>query len=62
MKAIKTFRDLLTFLHAIPFGKTENFAVITAEAVLRFPRIVGFIRVVGIWLVVLVFVAGALLL
>ncbi len=52
MKAIKTFRDLLTLLHAIPLGKTADFAITATEAVSRFHRIVGFIRVAGICLVV----------
>ena len=52
MKAIKTFRDLLSFLHVIPLGKTKDFAMTTAEAVSRFPCIVDFIRVAGICVVV----------
>ena len=62
MKAIKTFRDLLVFLHAIPLGKTEDFAVTVAGAVLRFPVRVGFIRVAWRLVVALRFVAGVLLL
>jgi hypothetical protein len=62
MKAIKTFRDLLAFLHAIPLGKTIDFAVAPAGAVLRLPVIVGFIRVAGRFVVALGFVAGVLLL
>ena len=52
MKAIKTFRDLLVFPHAIPLGKTGDFAVTPAGAVFRFPVIGGFIRVAGICVVV----------
>ena len=52
MKAIKTFRDLLTLLHAIPLGKTADFAMSAVEAVLRFPCIVDFITVAGIYVVI----------
>jgi hypothetical protein len=62
MKAIKTFRDLLVFPHAIPLGKTGGFAVTPAGAVFRFPFIVGYIGVVGRCVVALGFVAGVLLL
>jgi len=62
MNAIKTFRDLLVFLHTIPLGKTEDFAVTPAGAVFRFPDIVGFIRVAGRCVVALGFVACVLLL
>ena len=62
MKAIKTFRDLLVFLHTIPLGKTGDFAVTPAGAVFRFPVIVGYIGVAGRCVVALGFVAGVLLL
>ena len=47
MKAIKTFRDLLSFLTIIPLGKTEDFVETSAEAVFLFPLIGAFIGLLG---------------
>jgi hypothetical protein len=62
MKAIKTFRDLMVFLDPIPLGKTGDFAVTPAGAVLRFPVIVVFIRVDRRLAVALGFLSGVLIL
>ncbi|MCW4044703.1 MAG: adenosylcobinamide-GDP ribazoletransferase [Candidatus Bathyarchaeota archaeon] len=47
MKAIKTFRDLLSFLTVIPLGKTEDFIVTAAEAIFLFPVAGAFIGLLG---------------
>jgi adenosylcobinamide-GDP ribazoletransferase len=47
MKAIKTFRDLLSFLTIIPLGKTEDFIETSAEAMFLFPLIGAFIGLLG---------------
>ena len=47
MKAIKTFRDLLSFLTIIPLGKTEDFVVTSAESMFLFPLIGAFIGLLG---------------
>ena len=47
MKAIKTFRDLLSFLTIIPLGKTEDFVVTSAENIFLFPLIGALIGVLG---------------
>jgi len=46
-KAIKTFRDLLSFLTIIPLGKTEDFIETSAEAMFLFPLIGAFIGLLG---------------
>lgn len=46
-KAIKTFRDLLSFLTIIPLGKTEDFVETSAEAIYLFPLIGAFIGLLG---------------
>ena len=43
VKAIKTFRDLLSFLTIIPLGGKEDFIFTTAEHVYLFPIIGGFL-------------------
>ena len=47
MKAIKTFRDLLSFLTIIPVGGKEDFIFTTAENMWLFPLIGGFIGLLG---------------
>lgn len=47
MKAIKTFRDLLSFLTIIPLGNTEDFVETSAEAMFLFPLIGAFIGLLG---------------
>jgi adenosylcobinamide-GDP ribazoletransferase len=47
MKAIKTFRDLLSFLTIIPLGNTEDFVETSAEAIFLFPLIGAFIGLLG---------------
>ncbi len=47
MKAIKTFRDLLSFFTVIPLGKTEDFVVTTAEYIYLFPVVGAFIGLLG---------------
>jgi adenosylcobinamide-GDP ribazoletransferase len=47
MKAIKTFRDLLSFFTVIPLGKTEDFVVTSAESMFLFPIIGAFIGLLG---------------
>jgi len=47
MKAIKTFRDLLSFLTIIPLGKTEDFIVTSAEAMFLFPAVGAVIGLLG---------------
>ena len=39
MKAIKTFRDLLSFLTIIPLGQTEDFVMTSSEYIYLFPLI-----------------------
>jgi adenosylcobinamide-GDP ribazoletransferase len=45
--AIKTFRDLLSFLTIIPVGGKEDFILTTAENVWLFPLLGGFIGLLG---------------
>jgi len=47
MKAIKTFRDLMVFLHTIPLGKAKDFAVIPAIDLFHFLFIVGLLELLG---------------
>jgi adenosylcobinamide-GDP ribazoletransferase len=47
MKAIKTFRDLLSFLTIIPVGGKEDFIVTSAEHLYLFPLIGGLIGLMG---------------
>lgn len=47
MKAIKTFRDMLSFFTIIPLGNTEDFVVTTAEYISLFPVIGAFIGLLG---------------
>ena len=47
MEAIKTFRDLLSFLTVIPLGNTEDFVETSAQAIFLFPLIGGFIGLLG---------------
>ena len=47
MKAIKTFRDLLSFLTIIPLGNTEDFVETSAGAMFLFPLIGAFIGLLG---------------
>ena len=47
MKAIKTFRDLLSFLTIIPLGNNEDFVETSAEAMFLFPFIGAFIGLLG---------------
>lgn len=47
VKAIKTFRDLLSFLTIIPVGGKEDFVFTTAKHVYLFPLIGGFIGLLG---------------
>jgi adenosylcobinamide-GDP ribazoletransferase len=47
MKAIKTFRDLLSFLTIIPLGETEDFVETSAESMFLFPLIGAFIGLLG---------------
>jgi len=47
MKAIKTFRDLLSFLTIIPLGNMEDFVETSAEAMFLFPLIGAFIGLLG---------------
>jgi adenosylcobinamide-GDP ribazoletransferase len=47
VNAIKTFRDLLSFLTIIPVGGKEDFIFTTAEHVYLFPIIGGFIGLLG---------------
>jgi len=47
MKAIKTFRDLLSFLTIIPLGKTEDFIATSAEAMFLFPVVGALIGLLG---------------
>ncbi len=45
--AIKTFRDLLSFLTIIPVGAKEDFVLTSAEHLYLFPLIGGFIGLLG---------------
>jgi adenosylcobinamide-GDP ribazoletransferase len=47
MKAIKTFRDLLSFFTIIPLGSNEDFVVTTAEHIFLFPVVGAFIGLLG---------------
>jgi adenosylcobinamide-GDP ribazoletransferase len=47
MKAIKTFRDLLSFLTIISLSKTEDFVLTSAESMFLFPLIGAFIGLLG---------------
>ncbi|MGD0645736.1 MAG: adenosylcobinamide-GDP ribazoletransferase [Candidatus Bathyarchaeia archaeon] len=47
VKAIKTFRDLLSFLTIIPVGGKEDFIFTTADHLYLFPLIGGFIGLLG---------------
>jgi adenosylcobinamide-GDP ribazoletransferase len=47
VKAIKTFRDLLSFLTIIPVGGNEDFIFSTAEHLYLFPLIGAFIGLLG---------------
>jgi adenosylcobinamide-GDP ribazoletransferase len=47
MNAIKTFRDLLSFLTIIPVGGKEDFVLNSAEHLYLFPLIGGFIGLLG---------------
>jgi adenosylcobinamide-GDP ribazoletransferase len=47
VNAIKTFRDLLSFLTIIPVGGKEDFIFTTAEHMYLFPIIGGFIGLLG---------------
>jgi len=47
VKAIKTFRDLLSFLTIIPVGGKEDFIFSTAEHLYLFPLIGAFIGLLG---------------
>lgn len=47
MNAIKTFRDLLSFLTIIPVGGKEDFVLTSAEHIYLFPLIGGFIGLLG---------------
>ncbi|MBT0160052.1 hypothetical protein G4O51_08710 [Candidatus Bathyarchaeota archaeon A05DMB-2] len=47
VKAIKTFRDLLSFFTIIPLGKTEDFVLTTAEYIYLFPVVGAFIGLLG---------------
>src|SRR4030067_88417 len=47
MKAIKTFRDLLSFLTIIPLGNSEDFVETSAEAIFLFPLIGAFMGLLG---------------
>jgi adenosylcobinamide-GDP ribazoletransferase len=47
MNAIKTFRDLLSFLTIIPVGGKEDFVLTSAEHLYLFPLIGGFIGLLG---------------
>jgi adenosylcobinamide-GDP ribazoletransferase len=47
VKAIKTFRDLLSFLTIIPVGGKEDFIFTTAENMWLFPLLGGFIGLLG---------------
>jgi adenosylcobinamide-GDP ribazoletransferase len=46
-KAIKTFRNLLSFFTVIPLGKTEDFVVTSAESMFLFPLVGAFIGLLG---------------
>jgi adenosylcobinamide-GDP ribazoletransferase len=47
MNAIKTFRDLLSFLTIIPLGKSEDFVLTSAEHIYLFPIVGAFIGLLG---------------
>src|SRR5208283_5104771 len=47
VKAIKTFRDLLSFLTIIPVGGKEDFIFTTAEHMYLFPIIGAFIGILA---------------
>ena len=47
MKAIKVFKDLLSFLTIIPMGGKEDFIFTTAENIWLFPIVGGFIGLLG---------------
>jgi len=47
MKAIKVFKDLLSFLTIIPVGGKEDFIFTTAENMWLFPIVGGFIGLLG---------------
>ena len=61
MKAIKTFRDLMVFLHTIPLGKAKDFVMTLAKDLFHFLFIVRFIRATRRYVVALEFIVGALL-
>jgi adenosylcobinamide-GDP ribazoletransferase len=56
-KAIKTFRDMLSFFTIIPLGKTEDFVITTAGHIYLFPALGAFIGLLG----ALYFVGSSLL-
>jgi cobalamin synthase len=47
MNAIKTFRDLLSFLTIISLSRTEDFVVTSAESMFLFPLIGALIGLLG---------------
>ncbi len=47
VKAIKTFRDMLSFFTIIPVGKTEDFIFTTAEHIFLFPLIGAIIGLIS---------------
>jgi adenosylcobinamide-GDP ribazoletransferase len=47
VKAIKTFRDMLSFFTIIPVGNTEDFIITTAEHISLFPVVGAFIGLLG---------------
>ena len=62
VKAIKTFRDLLSFLTIIPVGGKEDFIFTTAENMWLFPLIGGFIGLLaGLYLTGSSIIVGFLL-
>jgi adenosylcobinamide-GDP ribazoletransferase len=62
MKAIKVFRDLLSFLTIIPVGGKEDFIFTTAENMYLFPLVGGLIGLLaGLYFLVSNFVVGFLL-
>ena len=62
MKAIKVFKDLLSFLTIIPMGGKEDFIFTTAQNVWLFPVIGGFIGLLGaLYFVASSYIVGFLL-